>query len=121
MAELTVSPPYSGASRSRPPANTTIAPARSRNDSSASGSASTERSHAAHDVVSSREASGCDHGSSGSTVAVLGVAPPAVLKGYTQSPIEGQSFVSSLTDPEAPERETQFYSMLGMRAIYHRG
>jgi arylsulfatase A-like enzyme len=52
---------------------------------------------------------------------LLGVEPPAVLKGYTQSPIEGESFVASLVDVDAPERETQFYSMLGMRAIYHRG
>jgi arylsulfatase A-like enzyme len=52
---------------------------------------------------------------------LLGVEPPDVLKGYTQSPIEGESIVASFTDPEAPERETQFYSMLGMRAIYHQG
>jgi hypothetical protein len=44
-----------------------------------------------------------------------------VLKGYTQSPIEGESFAASLTDTDAPGRETQFYSMLGMRALYHQG
>ena len=27
----------------------------------------------------------------------------------------------SLSDPAAPEKRTQFYSMLGMRAIYHDG
>lgn len=52
---------------------------------------------------------------------LLGVTPPAVLKGYTQSPIEGESFSDSFTDPEASERRTQFYSMLGQRAIYHEG
>jgi arylsulfatase len=52
---------------------------------------------------------------------MLGVTPPSVLKGYTQSPIEGESFVESFTNPDAPERETQFYSMLGQRAIYHKG
>jgi arylsulfatase len=52
---------------------------------------------------------------------LLAVEPPTVLKGYTQSPIEGDSFVASLTDAAAPGRETQFYSMLGMRAIYHQG
>jgi arylsulfatase A-like enzyme len=52
---------------------------------------------------------------------LLNLEPPAVLKGYTQSPIEGESFVASLTDADAPERETQFFSMLGMRAIYHQG
>jgi arylsulfatase A-like enzyme len=52
---------------------------------------------------------------------LLGVEPPAVLKGYTQSPIEGASFAASLADAAAPGRETQFYSMLGMRAVYHQG
>jgi arylsulfatase len=52
---------------------------------------------------------------------LLGVEPPEVLKGYPQSAIEGESFAASLADPSAPERETQFYSMLGMRALYHRG
>jgi len=44
-----------------------------------------------------------------------------VLKGYTQSPIEGESFMRSIADPAAAEKRTQFYSMLGMRAIYHDG
>jgi arylsulfatase A-like enzyme len=52
---------------------------------------------------------------------LLGVDPPDVLKGWTQSPIEGESFAASLSDPGAPGRETQFYSMLGMRALYHQG
>jgi arylsulfatase A-like enzyme len=52
---------------------------------------------------------------------LIGVEPPAVLKGYTQTPIEGESVAPSFWDPRAAERETQFYSMLGMRAIYHRG
>jgi arylsulfatase len=52
---------------------------------------------------------------------LLGVEPPAVIKGYTQAPIEGESFAASLTAPEAAGRETQFYSMLGMRALYHQG
>jgi arylsulfatase len=52
---------------------------------------------------------------------LLDIEPPEVLKGYTQSPIEGECFVASLTDPAAPEKRTQFYSMLGMRAIYHDG
>jgi arylsulfatase len=53
--------------------------------------------------------------------ALVEVEPPAVLKGFTQAPIEGESFAPSLADPEAPGRETQFYSMLGMRALYHQG
>jgi len=52
---------------------------------------------------------------------LLGVTPPPVLKGYTQSEIEGESFALSISDASAPERETQFYSMLGQRAIYHQG
>jgi arylsulfatase A-like enzyme len=52
---------------------------------------------------------------------LLGVDPPSVLKGWTQSPIEGESFADSLTDTAASGRETQFYSMLGMRALYHQG
>jgi arylsulfatase A-like enzyme len=53
--------------------------------------------------------------------ALLELEPPAVLKGYTQSPVEGESFAASLADADAPERETQFFSMLGMRAIYQQG
>jgi arylsulfatase A-like enzyme len=52
---------------------------------------------------------------------LLGVTPPDVLKGYTQSPIEGQSFAAALGDHNAPGRETQFFSMLGQRALYHKG
>ena len=52
---------------------------------------------------------------------LLDIDPPAVLKGYTQSPIEGESFAASLTDPTAPGKETQFYAMLGQRSLYHEG
>ena len=52
---------------------------------------------------------------------LLDLEPPAVLKGFTQAPIEGESFAASLADADAPGRETQFYSMLGMRAVYHQG
>jgi arylsulfatase A-like enzyme len=52
---------------------------------------------------------------------LLGMETPSVLKGYTQSPIEGESFTHTSDDPSAPEKETQFYSMLGQRAIYHQG
>ncbi|PKL63239.1 MAG: arylsulfatase [Methanomicrobiales archaeon HGW-Methanomicrobiales-2] len=52
---------------------------------------------------------------------LLGIELPKVLKGYTQSPIEGESFKASFDDPGAPGRETQFYAMLGQRAIYHQG
>jgi arylsulfatase len=52
---------------------------------------------------------------------LLGITPPDVIHGYQQSEIEGESFAPSLTDPSAPEKETQFYAMLGQRAIYHQG
>jgi arylsulfatase A-like enzyme len=52
---------------------------------------------------------------------VLGIDPPETIKGYTQNPIEGESFRRTIDDPSAPEREAQFYSMLGQRAIYHEG
>lgn len=52
---------------------------------------------------------------------LLGVEPSEVINGFVQSPIEGESFTASLTDPEAPGRRTQFYSMLGQRALFHEG
>ncbi len=52
---------------------------------------------------------------------MLGITPPAVLKGYTQSEIEGRSFADSFSDPDAPGRQSQFYGMLGMRAFYRDG
>lgn len=52
---------------------------------------------------------------------LLGITPPAVLKGYTQSPLEGESFAASLTDPTAPGKDVQFYTMLGQRSLYHEG
>ncbi len=53
--------------------------------------------------------------------ALLDIEPPELLKGYTQSPIEGESFAPSFADADATEREAQFFSMLGMRALYHQG
>ncbi len=52
---------------------------------------------------------------------LLDVDPPAVLNGWTQSQVEGHSFAASISDPQLPGRATQFYSMLGMRALYHQG
>ncbi|HXY88083.1 MAG TPA: arylsulfatase [Candidatus Acidoferrales bacterium] len=52
---------------------------------------------------------------------LLDIEPPDVIKGYLQSRIEGESFKSSIDDPSAPEKEAQFYSMLGQRAMYHQG
>ena len=53
---------------------------------------------------------------------VLGIEPPEVVKGYTQHPIEGVSFAATLDDAEATtDKQTQFYSMGGTRAIWHQG
>ncbi len=52
---------------------------------------------------------------------LLGVEPPEVLKGFVQSPIEGESFAAALGDAKAPSKSTQFYTMLGNRSIYHEG
>jgi Sulfatase len=52
----------------------------------------------------------------------LGVELPDVVNGYTQKPLEGVSFKHSFDNPDAPtQKQTQFYSMLGTRAIWHQG
>ena len=52
---------------------------------------------------------------------LLGITPPGVIKGFPQSPLEGESFAASLTDAGVPGKQTQFYAMLGQRSIYHEG
>ena len=52
----------------------------------------------------------------------LGVEPPDVVKGYTQQEIEGVSFAATFSNAQATTaKQTQFYSMLGTRAIWHQG
>jgi arylsulfatase A-like enzyme len=52
----------------------------------------------------------------------LGVDLPAEVSGYHQHPLEGVSFAASFEDVAASTgKETQFYSMLGTRAIWHNG
>jgi arylsulfatase A-like enzyme len=52
----------------------------------------------------------------------LGVQLPDMVKGYPQKPLEGASFRYSFDDAAAPtQKETQFYSMLGTRGIWHKG
>jgi arylsulfatase A-like enzyme len=51
----------------------------------------------------------------------LGVEMPDVYRGATQIPLEGASFMASFHDEKAQGRETQFYSMLSTRGIYHDG
>ena len=53
---------------------------------------------------------------------LLGIEPPEVVKGYTQFPLEGISFDATLDDATATtDKQTQFYSMGGTRAIWHQG
>ena len=52
---------------------------------------------------------------------LLGITPPEVIKGHQQLPIEGESFAAALSDPKTPGKRTQFYTMLGQRALYHDG
>jgi arylsulfatase A-like enzyme len=53
---------------------------------------------------------------------VVGVEAPEVVLGFTQHPIEGVSMRSSFDDAQAPSaRQTQYYSMLGSRGIWHQG
>jgi hypothetical protein len=53
---------------------------------------------------------------------MLGIEMPDVVKGYTQFPLEGVSFDATLNDATATtDKQTQFYSMGGTRAIWHQG
>ncbi|MBO0678921.1 arylsulfatase [Mycolicibacterium sp. S2-37] len=53
---------------------------------------------------------------------LLGITPPATVRGVAQKPLDGVSFKVSLADQETPTgKETQFYTMLGTRGIWHRG
>ena len=52
----------------------------------------------------------------------LGVELPEVVKGYPQVPLEGVSLRSTFEDADAPTpKDTAFFSMLGSRAIWHKG
>jgi arylsulfatase len=53
---------------------------------------------------------------------LLDIIPPATVGGYPQKPLDGVSFAAALKDPGVPTgKDTQFYTMLGTRGIWHRG
>jgi len=53
---------------------------------------------------------------------LLGITPPDTVKGIAQKPLDGVSFKAALDDPNADTgKDTQFYTMLGTRGIWHRG
>lgn len=52
----------------------------------------------------------------------LGIEAPTVIKGVTQSPIEGFSLASSFDNASAPSAHiTQYFEMFGHRSLYHDG
>ena len=52
----------------------------------------------------------------------LGLDAPKAVRGVTQSPIEGVSFAQTFGDAKAETRHhTQYFEMMGHRAIYHDG
>jgi arylsulfatase len=51
-----------------------------------------------------------------------GITPASVIDGIEQQPIEGRSLRATFDDGGAPPpRDTQYFEMLGSRAIYHDG
>ena len=51
-----------------------------------------------------------------------GIEQPEIIKGHAQTPIQGVSMRYTFGDARVPtKRETQYYAMLGTRAIYHKG
>ncbi len=53
---------------------------------------------------------------------LLDIELPEVVKGFTQIPLEGVSFRSTFEGDDVPTpKETGFFSMLGSRAIWHKG
>ena len=53
---------------------------------------------------------------------VLGIEPPATIRGVTQAPLHGVSFAHTFDDADAPTRHyTQYFEMFGHRAIDHNG
>ncbi|MGB0383998.1 MAG: arylsulfatase [Ardenticatenaceae bacterium] len=52
----------------------------------------------------------------------LELEPPRTIRGVTQSPLEGVSLAESFADAEAVSKHrTQYFEMMGHRAIYHDG
>jgi arylsulfatase len=53
---------------------------------------------------------------------MTGIEAPTEIGGVTQTPFDGVSFAHTFDAPDAPSRRvTQYYEMLGCRAMYHEG
>lgn len=50
-----------------------------------------------------------------------GITAPLQLNGIQQKPIEGASFASTFSNPQAKTRSTQYFEMAVNRGIYHEG
>ncbi|OGU19859.1 MAG: arylsulfatase [Hydrogenophilales bacterium RIFOXYD1_FULL_62_11] len=51
-----------------------------------------------------------------------GIPEPVAVDGIQQDPIDGVSMLHTFNDAQAPEhRETQYFEVMGNRAIYHKG
>ncbi len=52
----------------------------------------------------------------------VGIKQPKTINGIDQRPFDGGSMLYSLNDAAAPSRhETQYFEMIGHRALYHKG
>ncbi len=55
-------------------------------------------------------------------LSALGIEPPTVIRGVTQSPIEGVSFAHTFNEANAASKHhTQYFEMFAHRSIYHDG
>lgn len=52
---------------------------------------------------------------------IAGVEAPETLDGIAQQPIDGRSLLPTFGAPAAPTRRTQYFEVMGHRAIYHDG
>ncbi len=53
---------------------------------------------------------------------MLGIDPPTTIRGVTQSPLQGVSLAQTFDTPTAASlHHTQYFEMLGHRAVYHDG
>ncbi|HEY3683816.1 MAG TPA: arylsulfatase [Streptosporangiaceae bacterium] len=56
------------------------------------------------------------------TYDLLGIELPEVVKGFPQIPLEGVSFRATFDGDDVPTpKESAFFSMLGSRAVWHKG
>jgi len=52
----------------------------------------------------------------------IGITPPPTLNGVAQQPLDGVSLLPSVADANAPSaHHTQYFELLGNRALYHKG